>query len=123
MLNQRRIERHRARGEAECALRVLEGEQVGLSTRWRHGRSRLTPKHISHTPYLWQLRLPNLLVDSIEIDVVSLDPSPTRPALRQAWSVNPGLQVVGIQTATATLAWALPRGQVDWAISRVTRET
>lgn len=122
MLNPSRIERYRAHGEAECTLRVLDGEQAGLSNRWRHGRFRLTAGHISHAAYLWQIRLANPLVDSIEIEVVSLDPAPTRPALRQAWSVNPGLHVVAIQTATAALAWALPRGQVDWALSRVTGE-
>lgn len=35
--------RLQARGETECALRVVEGHQEGLTGRWQHGVAALAP--------------------------------------------------------------------------------
>ena len=116
MLNRRRIERHRARGELECALRVLEGAERGLSTRWRHGRARLTPGRISFRVFLWQLRIPNPFVGRVDLDVVLIDNEPEQAPWRQLWSINPSMPVLRMQTSNATLALVVPHGQVEWVL-------
>lgn len=57
----RSASRLQLRGCVECALRVVSGEHVGLSRRWRHGLANLDDGRLDF--------------DGIEVEVVSIDQS------------------------------------------------
>lgn len=51
-----RAERYARDNKIECGLRVVEGEQAGLTSRWTHGLATLEPGAIVLTPYLGGVR-------------------------------------------------------------------
>lgn len=90
----------------ECAVRVLDGTQQGLSSRWSRGTADLRPRRI--------------LIRGSSIDVQSYDlNSVRRPTAKESWSINPRMKLVRITTATAELEWAVPDGRLEWAASVV----
>jgi hypothetical protein len=94
------------RGQVQCAIRVVDGEHVGLAGKWRHGLADLLAGEIAF--------------DWAAIEVVSIQRGSVRsPTGREAWSVNPQFQIVRVATETATLEWAVPEAQSAWAINTV----
>jgi len=120
MFGGRRAERDAARGETECALRVVAGEHAGLGHRWRHGIARVSTGTIVFRPYLWQVRIVLPWTATVEVDVVSTEEDTDGSPWREVWSVNPTARRIVVQASGATLLWALPERQADWALGRTT---
>jgi hypothetical protein len=97
---------HAQRWNLDAGLRVLTGEQQGLSRRWRHGRAVLEPGSITLRPCRWGLRI--FPMAPVVVSVVAIDTNTARRSgWRSAWSVSPGARLVEVTTTTgATLQLA-----------------
>lgn len=100
-------------------MRVVTGEHRGLSDRWRHGRARLSPRHLSLRRNLWQFRFVQPFTAAVEVEVLSIAAEGRQTKATEMWSISPGLRVLSVETSTATLLWAVPQALTDWAISQV----
>jgi hypothetical protein len=104
--------------QIECGLRVLEGTQPGLGTRFRHGLATLEPGGISFVPFVGGVRL--LRREPVQVAVMSVDRSHQRSVrAREGLSARPGFRVIKVLTGVATLEWVLSPDQADWATEEV----
>lgn len=107
-LADRKTRRLRRDAQLECALRVVEGQQAGIPSRWAHGTAALSEGMIDMG---WAL-----------IEVVSADlASVRRPTAKEGWSINPRTKLLRLESATAVIQWAVPEKQFDWAVEQVLR--
>lgn len=105
------------------ALRIVRGEQPGLTGSWRHGVATVSSGRIQLRRNLWQFRFANPFATAIDIQVEGTsserdEPAPSERAM-DWWSVDSGLSVVTLMTSSATLYWALPEESVELALSRL----
>ena len=103
----------------ECSLRIVEGHQDGLSTRWRPGIAALSPGEVTFVHVVGGLRF--LRRRPITFDVQAGEPNPPRP-LRgvEALLVTPEARAVRLVTSSAVLEWAIaPAEHITWALERV----
>lgn len=116
----RRQSKLQERDETECGLRVVSGSQPGLTSRWRHGVTRVEAGHLEFLPRLGGSRIRRPGQPWLSIDVVEASRADERVASgREQWSVNPTARIVRIRTASAELEWAVSAEQRDWALSLV----
>ena len=93
--------RFRKSGRVRCGLRVIDGNQPGLSGRWRVGVASFLPRRL-HFLRRWR----RVLGGCPPIEVVAVPGPPRAPSGREVLKL-PG-SIVQIQTPAATLECALP---------------
>jgi hypothetical protein len=99
--------RFRKSGRVQCALRVIEGDQPGLSSRWRLGVASVYPRRLN-----FRRRWRRVLGEDPPIKVLAVHGPPRAPlgSPRSPFGDEilklPG-SVVRIQTPSAMLEWAL----------------
>lgn len=117
------VQRRRARrlqrvDRLECSVRVVTGTHDGLSGKWWAGEAALSPGRVHFVPFVGAVRF--LRRQAVEIVVDKIDVSERRsPTGREVLSVDPGTDVVRLETPTATLEWAVLERQMDWALDRL----
>jgi len=92
--------RFRKSGRVQCGLRVIDGNQPGLSGRWRLGVASVSPRRLDFRRRWWRV-----LGECPPIEVFAVHGPPRAPFGDEILKL-PG-SVVQIQTPTATLEWAL----------------
>ncbi len=97
-----------AGGSAGCALKVISGSQDGLSQHWRLGAAQFAPGELRFARH--GIARPPVTVPGAHqtADLVSI--SPLGDCL-----------IAQLQTPTATLALAMPDGQLALAVQDLTR--
>jgi hypothetical protein len=110
--------RYAKRGQLECGVRVVDGQQDGLGERWQHGVATLMPKEITFVGTFGGVRF--LKRRPVRLPVGSVDRSTERqPTGREILVASPAARVIRIKTPSAILEWAIPADQVLWAIEKV----
>lgn len=95
----------------DAGLRVLTGDQPGLTTRWKHGRALLEPGRITLRPYRWGVRL--LPMPALVVPVAAVVTSdPEHSGIRSALTVMPGMRLVPLSTTSGAVVQlaVLPAG-------------
>ena len=90
----------RKSGRVQCGLRVIGGNQPGLSRRWRLGVASVSPRRLDFRRRWWRV-----LGECPPIEVLAID-RPPRALTRDEILKLPG-SVVQIQTPAAVLEWSL----------------
>jgi hypothetical protein len=98
--NMRANRRFRKSGRVQCGLRVIDGNQPGLSGRWRVGVASFSPRSLD-----FRRRWRRVLGECPPIEVIAVHGPPRAPSGDEILKL-PG-SIVQIQTPTATLEWAL----------------
>ena len=102
-----------ARGRVECSLRVMSGRQQGLSSRWRNGVVAISPGRLDFTSQSWQLRATRPLTHIVVLGTGGPPSGEELPGL-------PGdCRITELQTPTGTLGWAVPAGDLPWALEHL----
>ena len=102
-----------ASGRVECSLRVMCGRQQGLSSRWRSGVAAVSPGRLDFTPESWPPRANRLLTHVVVL-------GSGRPPSGEELTRLPGdCWITELQTPTATLGWAVPAGDLPWALEHL----
>jgi hypothetical protein len=102
-----------ASGRVECSLKVMRGRQQGLSSRWRNGVAAVSPGRLDFTPQSWPPRANRPLTHIVVL-------GPGRPLSGEELTRLPGdCWITELQTPTATLGWAVPAGDLPWALERL----
>ena len=104
--------RHESANQIECALRRDQPDEA-ITGRWLHGLATLSSGQIAFQPrgslgFRWNGGAPFV------IPVLSA-PAVTgrRPSLRQAWYINPRLQIVVMKTATGPVELAATKRSIQ----------
>jgi hypothetical protein len=92
--------RFRKSGRVRCGLRVIDGNQPGLSGRWRVGVASFSVRRLEFLRRWWRV-----LGECPPIEVIAVH-GPSRAPSGDEILKLPG-SIVQIQTPTATLEWAL----------------
>jgi hypothetical protein len=87
-------------GRVRCGLRVIDGNQPGLSGRWRVGVASFSVRRLEFLRRWWRV-----LGECPPIEVIAVH-GPSRAPSGDEILKLPG-SIVRIQTPTATLEWAL----------------
>ena len=102
-----------AHGRIACSLKVISGRQQGLSSRWRNGAAAISPGRLDFTPESWPPRVTRTLTHIVVL-------GPGRPPSQEELRRLPGnCRITELQTPTATLAWAVPAGDLPWALEHL----
>jgi hypothetical protein len=105
-----------AQGRVACSLKVLSGRQPGLSSRWRNGVAVISPGRLDFTPQPGQLRANHPLTHIVVLGGGRLPSGEELPRL-------PGdCRIFELQTPTAKLGWAVPAGDLLWALGHLQNE-
>jgi hypothetical protein len=119
-VSKRRMERLAARNQAECGFRVVAGDHVGLSARWRHGLVTLSKGEILFRPFMPPgIRILRPFTKPVVIPIVSMDEAGRRPSGAETWSVNLETEVLCVNTGQAELEWAVLMAQREWVLQAV----
>lgn len=114
----RRARRYQQGQQIECGLRIMEGTQPGLGTRFKHGLATLEPGAIRFVPYAGGVRF--LPRKPVCVAVVAMDLSDQRSVgWKEALSAKPGLRVIKVRTQMATLECVLPPEQTAWVAQQI----
>lgn len=97
-----------AAGGAGCALKIISGSQDGLSQHWRLGAAQFAPGELSFTQH--GISRPPVTVLGARETTGRVSISPLGNCL-----------IAQLQTPTATLALAMPEGQLALAVQDLTR--
>lgn len=104
-------------GELDCLLRVIDGEQPGLTRKWSHGRARLALGRIDFIPRSRDQR------EAVAIEVLRVPRNAWREVgFRESMTTQQLVAVkwVGtVRTPTAVLDWGIPERQRTWAAQLV----
>lgn len=100
-IQRRRARRRLRRGNVECVLRVVEGRQAGLDTKWSHGEANLSPGVIAFTPRASSRAPVRLAVRKID------DSRSRRPVAKEASGVNPDFDIWRVTTDIAVIEWGV----------------
>jgi hypothetical protein len=104
--------------QVECGLRVVDGAQLGLGTRFRHGLATLEPGTISFVPCRGGIRF--LHGNPVRVPVVAVDRSDQRSVgWMELFSARPGCRVIKVLTGVGTLECVLPLEQAAWAAEQI----
>lgn len=115
-LRRRRADRQLANSRVECSLRVVSGEQAGLTHRWRSGTAELMEGCMS-----FRRRLPPGGPVTVEVVAVSRG-NQRQPHGGESWfAVSGQCRIVEVTTPTAVLEWAVLDRHLHWAIERVSK--
>jgi hypothetical protein len=113
-----RAGRYQRKQQVECGLRVVDGVQLGLGTRFRHGLAALEPGAISFVPCRGGIRF--LHGNPVRVPVVAVDRSDQRSVgWTEMFSARPGCRVIKVLTGVATLECVLPQEQAAWAAEQI----
>jgi hypothetical protein len=104
--------RFRKSGRVRCGLRVIDGNQPGLSGRWRVGVASFSARRLDFRRRGWRV-----FGECPPIEVVAVHGPPRAPFGDEILKL-PG-RVVQIQTPTATLEWALHDHYQPAAVARL----
>jgi hypothetical protein len=111
----KRSESYRSKGEVECGLRTVEGNQEGLSSKWSHGVAAIEPNRLNFRGTVGGVRF--LRRTPVQLDVTGVDRSEQRtPAGKEILALNPGARVFTLTTSTATLECAVANTDVRWLL-------
>lgn len=107
MATMRADHRFRKSGRVPCGLRVIDGSQPGLSSRWRLGTASAGPRRLEFHRRLWLVfgECPSIQVLAIHGPPRAPSGSPRSPFGDEILKL-PG-SVVQIQTPVAVLEWSL----------------
>lgn len=110
--------KHASTNQIECALCRDQPDEV-ITCRWLHGLATLSSGQIAFQPrgsfgFRWNGGAPFV------IPVLSA-PTVTgrRPSIRQAWYINPRLQIVVMKTATGPVELAATKRSIQQLSSKV----
>lgn len=103
----------------EAALRVVSGTQAPLTAKWRHGVVWPFPGRLRFRPGgPGGARLPR--GHPFDVPVTSVNAhNRSHPALRQAWTINPLLDVVQLRTPDGVVELAVHPSEMDRVASAV----
>jgi hypothetical protein len=102
-----------AQGRVACSIRVMSGHQPGLSSRWRIGVAAVSPGRLDFTPQSWQLKATRPVTHIVILGA-------GRPPSGEELPCLPGdSRITDLQTPTATLGWAVPAGDLRWALEHL----
>jgi hypothetical protein len=104
--------RFRTSGRARCGLRVIDGNQPGLSGRWRVGVASFSARRLTFRRRWWRVLGP-----CPPIEIVAIHGPPRAPASNEVLKLPGG--VVQILTPTATLEWAFRDRYRPAAVARL----
>jgi len=104
--------RFRKSGRVQSGLRGIDGNQPGLSGRWRLGVASLSPRRLDFLRRWW-----HVLGECPPIEVFAVHGPPRAPFGNEILKL-PG-NVVQIQTPIATLEWALHERYQSAAFARL----
>ena len=104
--------RFRNSGRVYCGLRVIDGNQPGLSGRWRLGVASVSPRRLDFRRRWWRV-----LGDCPPIEVLAVHGPPRAPFGDEILKL-PG-SVVQLQTPVAVLEWSLNRRYQSAAFARL----
>lgn len=114
----RRARRYQQGHQIECGLRVIEGTQSGLGTRFKHGLATLEPGAIRFVSYAGGVRF--LPREPVCVAVVAMDLSDERSVVwKEALSAKPGLRIIKVRAQMATLECVLPPEQTAWVAQQI----
>jgi hypothetical protein len=113
-----RAGRYQQKQQVECGLRVVDGAQLGLGTRFRHGLATLEPGAICFVPCLGGVRF--LHGNPVRVPVVAADRSDQRSVgWMELSSASPGCRVIKVLTGVATRECVLPSERAAWAAEQI----
>jgi hypothetical protein len=112
VVNMHADRRFRKSGRIRCGLRVIDGNQPGLSGRWRVGMASFSARRLD-----FRRRWRRVLGECPPIEVIAVH-GPPRVLSGDEILKLPG-SVVQIQTPTATLEWALHERYQSAAVTRL----
>jgi hypothetical protein len=110
--NMRADRKFRKSGRAQCGLRVIDGNQPGLSGRWRVGVASFSARRLT-----FRRRWRRILGECPPVEVLAINGPARAPAGNEVLKL-PG-SVVQILTPTATLEWALRDRYRPAAVARL----
>ena len=113
-------QRHQRReGWVECALRSPDRPLHGIGAKWRHGSARAHLGVLTFRPGgPGGARFPRGV--PLEIPVLGARELPgQRPALRQAWSINPALHIAALEATDGELEIAADPEALTRLVSRL----
>lgn len=115
---QRLIRRkYESTNQVECSLRRDQPDEV-FTGRWRPGLATLSSGRIDFQPRnSLGLRLNSGA--PFVIPVLSVSDTGRHPSWRQAWRMNPGLEIVMLETPTGPIELAVPPESVQQLVSKV----
>lgn len=109
----------RKSGKVNCGLRVMAGSQNGLkdsawslrfASGWHTGRATVHPGRLE-----FGRRRPILL----PILAVVTDGQRESTGRERLWPLDLTYQIVELTTESATLEWAVPEDELEWALERL----
>ena len=109
--------RYESTNQVECSLRRDQPDGA-ITGRWRPGLATLSLGRIDFQPRSslgFRLNRGAPFV----IPVLSVSATGRHPSWRQAWRMNPGLEIVMLETATGPIELAVPPDGVQRLVSKV----
>jgi hypothetical protein len=113
-LKRRRADGRMSRGNVDCALKVMNGSQRGLSRRWRQMSATVSAGRLDVRGHWWRgfRVIP-------PVSVVAVRSPALLAAAWDDWALAPGCLVVELQTPSATLAWAVIADRLPGALEQL----
>jgi hypothetical protein len=109
--------KHESTNKVECSLRRDQPDEV-ITRRWRHGLATLGSGRIDFQPRnSLGLRLKSGA--PFVISVLSASDTGRRTSWRQAWRMNPGLEILNLETATGPIELAVPPESIHQLVSKL----
>jgi hypothetical protein len=111
-----RIRRALERGQVLSALRVLDGDHLGLQSSWTHGNAHVQPETITFKPWLLSRRRAHATLHVLSVD--ASDPEHRGPG-EGKWRIAADYHLITLQTQDARVRWALPPTALEDALRRL----
>ena len=109
--------KYESTNQVECSLRRDQPDEV-ITGRWRPGLATLSPGRIDFQPRnSLGLRLKSGA--PFVIPVLSASNTGRRTSWGQVWRVNPGLEILSLETATGPVELAVLPGSVQELVSKL----
>jgi hypothetical protein len=111
-----RTRRALERGQVLSALRVLEGDHLGLRSSWTHGSAHVQPGTITFKPWLLSRTRAHTTLHVLSVD--ASDPEQRGPG-EGKWRIAADYHLITLQTQDARVRWALPPTALNDALTRL----
>jgi hypothetical protein len=109
--------KYESTNRVECGLRRDQPDEI-ITGRWLPGLATLSPGRIDFQPRS-SLGLRLNSGAPFVIPVLSASTTVRHPSWRQAWRMNPRLQIVMLETATGPIELAVSRESVQQLVNKV----